>query len=68
MRTHDAPAPMKSKTTTPGKIQPGKVGIYKGRNLVGQCGRLATSITARRFGVHDAKLGKRNGKDAWVGS
>jgi hypothetical protein len=62
-RTYDAPEPAKSKAITPGQIQPGKLGIYKGRNLVGQCGRLGTAATCRRFGVVDAKF--KNG--AWRG-
>jgi len=66
-REHDAPKPVKAKTTTPGKIQPGKIGVYRGDFLVGQCGPKATELTALRFGARDAKLGRRNGAPAWIG-
>ena len=63
-REHDAPDRPKPKTTTPpGKIQPGKLGVYKGKNLVGQVGHLAAELTCRRFGVVDAVF--KNG--AWRG-
>jgi hypothetical protein len=65
--THDAPEPRKAKPITPGQIQPGKLGVYKGKNLVAQCGPRATSATCRRFGVMDAKPGKKNGAPAWCG-
>lgn len=62
-RLHDAPRLVKPKITTPGQIQPGKLGIYKGDHLVAQCGPKATSVTCRRLGVVDAVF--RNG--AWRG-
>jgi len=55
------------KRIEPGTIQPGKIGVYKGPNLVAQVGRLATPATCLRFHVKDAKLGKRNGAPAWCG-
>jgi hypothetical protein len=60
----DAPTPRQTTRITPGKIQPGRYGIYRGPNLVGQCGPKATAATCRRFGVMDAKF--KNG--AWRGS
>jgi hypothetical protein len=60
---HDAPETVADKPITPGKIQPGRFGIYKGEFLVGQCGPKGTAATARRFGVMDAKFTK----DAWRG-
>lgn len=62
-REHDAPKRTTRMLPTPGRIQPGKIGIYRGDFLVGQCGRLATAVTARRFGVMDAKFTR----GAWRG-
>jgi hypothetical protein len=62
-REHDAGKRKARTLPTPGKIQPGKLGIYKGPHLVAQCGPKATAVTARRFGVVDAKF--KNG--AWRG-
>ena len=66
-REHDAPKRKARTLPTPGKIAPGRLGIYRGENLVGQCGPKATSVTCRRFGVMDAKLTKKNGALSWVG-
>ena len=66
-RTHDALTPRRVTRTEPGKIQPGKIGVYRGDFLVGQCGPKATELTALRFGARDAKLGRRNGAPAWIG-
>ncbi len=60
---HDAPEPKVTTITTPGRIQPGKIGIYKRDHLVAQVGHLATEVTCRRFGVEDAVF--KNG--AWPG-
>jgi hypothetical protein len=62
-REHDATKRTARTLSTPGKIQPGKLGVYRGEFLVGQVGKLATAITCRRFGVMDAKF-KRG---AWRG-
>jgi hypothetical protein len=65
--THDAATPVKKAKPVIGKIPPGKVGVFKGENLVGHCGVLATAVTAKRFGANDAKLGVKNGAPAWCG-
>jgi hypothetical protein len=52
----------------PGQLPEGKLGVYDHKqNLRGHVGPLATAATASRFGVHNAKLGKVDGRDAWVG-
>jgi hypothetical protein len=54
----------------PGRIGDGKLGVYdhKGR-LRGQVGKLATSVTAARFtGTTNNTLGKKDGRDAWIGA
>ncbi|HVA17441.1 MAG TPA: hypothetical protein VMV59_06975 [Candidatus Dormibacteraeota bacterium] len=46
----------------------GKLGIYDADgNLRGHCGPKGTSATARRFGVADAELTKKNGRPCWRG-
>jgi hypothetical protein len=67
-REHDAPKRTTRALSTPGKIPEGRFGVYDGRgNLRGNVGRLATAVTARRFGAIGAKLAKKNGKLAWCG-
>jgi hypothetical protein len=68
--THDAPAPFKpTKAIKPGVIAPNRIGVYDGKGrLRGQVGPRATAVTASRFtGQRGMKLGKVNGRDAWIG-
>jgi hypothetical protein len=57
-----------SKQRKPGTVPPGKIGVYDGDgNLRGHVGKQATSVTAARFtGKHGAKLGKKDGRLAWL--
>jgi hypothetical protein len=64
------PAPKKTKPIKPGIVPENRVPIYdhKGRQR-GAVGKLATSVTVSRFtGTMDNKLGKKNGRDAWIGA
>jgi hypothetical protein len=66
---HDVmPPPPKAKPVKPGTIAPGKVGVFddKGR-CRGVMGTKAGAATAARFlGHSNVKLGKVDGRDAWV--
>jgi hypothetical protein len=66
---HDAPAPRKPKAITPGALPPGAIPIIDGATGArrGHVGRLASEATVSRFGIHNAKLGMRDGKPAWIG-
>ncbi len=57
-----------SKQRKPGTISPNRIGIYDRRgNLRGHVGRTATQATVARFIGHpNAKLGKVNGRTAWI--
>lgn len=71
-RTHgpDVLQTQRPKKITPGQIGEGKLGVFdhKGR-LRGQVGKLATNATAARFtGTLDNKLGKKDGRPAWIGA
>jgi hypothetical protein len=64
------PTPKKSKLIKPGIVPDNKVPIYdhKGRQR-GAVGKLATSATVSRFtGTLDNTLGKKDGRDAWIGA
>jgi len=53
----------------PGTVREGKIEIFdhKGRPR-GHVGPKATAVTVARFiGLHGAKLGKKDGKPAWLG-
>lgn len=64
-----APKIKKPEDTKPGELPPSRIPIYdaKGRRR-GHVGRKASEATVARFGVSDAKLGKKDGRDAWLGS
>lgn len=67
---YDAPEPIKKKSAEkPGKLPESRIPIYdaKGRRR-GHVGRKASEATVARFGVTNAKLGKKDGRDAWLGS
>jgi hypothetical protein len=66
---HDAPEPRKPKFVKPGELPPGRIPIIDGNTGArrGHVGKLASEATVSRFGVHNAKLDKRNGKPAWIG-
>ena len=53
----------------PGSPPEGRIPIFDHKgNMRGHVGRTATSATVARFiGQHGAKLGKKNGKPAWLG-
>jgi len=57
------------KKQKPGEAPPNRVPIFDGRgNMRGHVGKTATSATVARFiGQHGAKLGKKNGRTAWIG-
>jgi hypothetical protein len=57
-----------SKQRKPGTVPPGRIGVYDGDgNLRGHVGPKATSVTAARFtNQHGAKLGKKDGRLAWL--
>src|ERR1700728_274342 len=57
-----------AKKIEPGKIPAGRLGVYSGRgNLLGHVGKLATAVTASRFGARNAKLKQVNGALAGQG-
>lgn len=62
------PPERKTKEPTPGELPSSRIPIYdaKGRRR-GHVGRSASEATVARFGVTDAKLGKKDGRDAWIG-
>lgn len=67
---HDAPAPRKPKAITPGALPPGAIPIIDsatGARRGHVSGPKASAVTVARFGIHNAKLGKRDGKPAWIG-
>jgi len=53
---------------TPGECPDNRVPIYdvEGRRR-GHVGRKASAATVARFGVRNAKLGKKDGREAWLG-
>ena len=57
------------KSDPPGKMSEHHLGVYDHNgHLRGRVGPKATSVTVSRFlGRHGAKLGKKDGKDAWIG-
>lgn len=59
--------PMKDRK--PGEAPPHRVPIFDHKgNMRGHVGRRATPATVSRFlGQHGAKLGTKNGRDAWIG-
>jgi len=62
------PTPAKKPEPKPGILHDHHVPIYdhKGR-MRGHVGPLATSVTVARFtGQHGAKLGKKDGRTAWI--
>ncbi len=66
--THDAPKPSKAKMEKPGIVPANRLPIFDGHGRMrGRVGRKATAATVSRFGVHGAKLGTKNGRDAWLG-
>ncbi len=57
-----------SKQRKPGTVPLGRIGVYDANgHLRGHVGSKATSVTAARFTEqHGAKLGKKNGRTAWL--
>ena len=57
------------KERKPGTVREGRIPIYDYNGHVrGHVGPNATNATVARFiGRHGAKLGKRDGRDAWIG-
>jgi hypothetical protein len=55
------------KERKPGTVREGRIPIYKDDNLVGNVGRTATDVTVSRF-THrpGSKLGRKNGRQAWI--
>jgi len=54
---------------TPGELPASRLPIYDAKgNRRGHVGRKASAATVARFGVPNAKLGKRDGRDCWQGS
>ena len=49
-------------------LPPSRVPIFnKDGHMVGHVGRAASSATVSRFtGTHSNKLGRKNGRDAWI--
>jgi hypothetical protein len=68
MSKYDAPD-RKSKPAPIGALPPGAIPIIDehGNRRGHVSGSKATAATVSRFGVHNAKLGKRNNKPAWIG-
>jgi hypothetical protein len=68
-RQHDAPD-RKPKVVKVGALPPGAVPIFDehGVRRGHVSGSKATAATVSRFGVHDARLGKRNNAPAWIGT
>lgn len=66
---HDAPEPRKPKIVKPGELPPGRIPIIDGNTGArrGHVGHTASEATVARFGVRNPKLGKRDGKLAWIG-
>lgn len=66
---HDvAPSPPKAIAKTPGTLPDHQIAIYDHRGRMrGRVHAGATSATVARFtGQHGAKLGKVDGRDAWI--
>ncbi|MGD0420212.1 MAG: hypothetical protein ABSA68_11655 [Xanthobacteraceae bacterium] len=66
--SHDAPKrPPTKPTDPPGTLPDNKIPIidHKG-NARGSVGHLATQAVVSRFGVTGAKIGKHEGRTAWV--
>lgn len=58
----------KPKKKKPGQVPEGRIGVFDGKGRMrGHVGPLATANVCNRFGVSDAKLGKKNGRNAWLG-
>ena len=63
----DAPARKDDKPIIPGRVPDGRLGVYaRDGSLRGHVGKLATSVTARRFGLRHPVLGTVDGRLAWV--
>jgi hypothetical protein len=58
------------KPRKPGSVAANKIPIFDHKgNLRGAVGPLATSVTVARFtGTHGAKLGRKSGRQAWLGA
>jgi len=58
----------RAKKITPGELPPSRIPIFdaQGRRR-GHVGHKASAATVARFGVHNAKLGTRNNRVAWIG-
>ena len=66
--THDAPSrPPVVPLDKPGNLPPSRIPIFAGGQRRGHVGRKASEAVVSRFGVRNAKLGKVDGKLAWVG-
>jgi hypothetical protein len=66
---YDAPEPREPNAIRPGTLPDNRIPIFDHRgNMRGHVGKLATAATVSRFGVSGAKLGKRDGRTAWLGS
>jgi hypothetical protein len=67
--THDAPTrPPEVPTEKPGTLPPNRIPIYAGGQRRGHVGRLASeAVVASHFGVRNPKLGKVDGRTAWIG-
>jgi hypothetical protein len=69
-RSHAAKdAERKQRADNPGEVPDSRIPIYdyKGR-MRGRVGPRATEVTVSRFiNQHGAKLGKKDGRDAWLG-
>jgi hypothetical protein len=66
-REHDAPKRTTRTPPTPGQIPPGRYGVFDARgNLRAHVGVKASAVTASRFTKRAMKLGKMNGRPAWV--
>jgi len=59
---------MSKKDRKPGEVPPNRIGVYDAAgHLRGHVGPKATSVTAARLTEqHGAKLGKKNGRTAWL--
>ncbi len=57
------------KKREPGTVREGRIPIYDHKgHLRGHVGPHATSVTVARFiGRHGAELGKKDGRQAWIG-
>lgn len=60
---------MKNLKHPTGEVAPHRIPIYDHKgNMRGHVGRTATGATVARFlGRHGAKLGEKDGRDAWIG-